>query len=133
MRQPSRVNPFGFLFLMAYGLYCLVALMAFDAVASTTLRSYGHTWSAGLLVASVLGTALAISGMLLSEPRGLFLERAGLFSVAAPSAVYGALGLMNNGARSLGFCLLLTALAAASAWRIYQISRALKYAKDVTR
>jgi hypothetical protein len=133
MRQPNRVNPFEFLFLLAYFLYCVVALAAFNTVATTTLRSYGHGWSAALLFVSVLGTGLALTGMLLREPRGLLLERAGLFSVAAPCAVYGVLGLTTNGARSLGFCLLLLALAVSSTWRIFQIARALKFAKDVTR
>jgi hypothetical protein len=123
-------NPFEVLLVGAYGLYCLAAIFVFDNVASTTLRSFGYGYSLILLLSSAMGAAIALIGMFWKDVAlGVFLERAGLYSVCVPTGVYAILSLVNGGSRSLGFFLLLMAMSLASAGRIYQLHRAVYTAR----
>lgn len=123
-------NPFEILMVGAYGLYSLAAIVAFGSVASNTLRQFGYGGSLVLLIASVVGAIVTLIGVSSgNKAQGVLLERAGLYSIAGPTAVYAIISVVNGGSRSTGFFLMLMALALASAFRIRQLQRAEKLAK----
>ena len=57
---------------------------------------------------------------------GLLLERAALFAVAAPTAVYALCAIYVGGWRAIVAAGLVGAWSAAAVWRIWQINRTLK-------
>lgn len=118
-------NPFQILMIAAFGLYCIAGLIAFDRIATSTLRSFPQPWGMVFLAVAGLACSIALTGTIRSgSVRGVLLERAGLTGLAGVAAAYAVWGLAGNGLRGLAFALMLSAIAIASAWRIAQIEAA---------
>ncbi|WP_290055671.1 hypothetical protein [Amycolatopsis solani] len=130
MIGPAQRSPFEVLLTSAFGLYCAVGLVAFDAVATTTIREFPGPWGRVFF-----GAALAACGTVLfgigraHTALGVLTERAGLVALFGVCGCYSVWAFGNTGRRALAFGLLLLALAGASAWRTWQIGRALRTAR----
>lgn len=113
----------------AFGLYCVASLIAFERVATTTLRTFPVPWAHVFLGASAIACVVALGGTIrASTVYGVLWERAGLTGLAGLTACYAVWGLTTSGLRGLAFVLLLSAVAVASAWRVVQINAARKRA-----
>ncbi|MFD4196613.1 hypothetical protein [Amycolatopsis thermoflava] len=122
-------NPFQVMMIAAFGVYCAAGLVAFEHVATSTLRGYPEPWGHVFLGASFIACSIALTGTIRAKTvRGVLLERAGLTGLAGVTLAYAAWALSGNGVRSLAFVVLLGAMGAASAWRVAQISAARKAA-----
>jgi hypothetical protein len=125
----SRRNPFQVLIISAFGLYCIAGLAAYDRVATATIRSFPIPWGMVFLGLSAVACSVALTGTIRGGTvHGILLERAGLTGLAGVSGAYALWGLGNGGWRSLAFCLLLVAIAAAAVWRVVQINAARRQA-----
>jgi hypothetical protein len=121
----SRRNPFQVLIVGAFGLYCIAGLIAYDRVATGTIRAFPVPWGMVFLGLSAMACLVALTGTIRGGTvHGVLLERAGLTGLAGVSGAYALWGLGNGGLRSLAFCLLLLAMAIASTWRVVQINGA---------
>lgn len=125
----STRNPFETLIVAAFGLYCVTGLVAFDSVATTTLRGYPVPFGHVFLAVGLVTCSVALTGIIRAATvKGVLWERAGLTGLAGVGFAYGCWGVGTTGVRALAFCLFLFAMAAAAAWRAVQISRARKVA-----
>lgn len=125
----STRNPFETLIVAAFGLYCGVALVAFDKVATNTLRNYPAPFGHLFLAVGLVTCSVALTGIIRAATvRGVLWERAGLTGLAGVGFAYACWGVGTTGVRALAFCLFLMAMAGASTWRAVQISRARKVA-----
>lgn len=125
----SSRNPFETLIVAAFGVYCVVGLIAFNAVATTTLRGYPIPFGHLFLAVGLATCSVALTGIIRAATvRGVLLERAGLTGLAGVGFAYAVWGISGTGVRALAFCLFLAAMSAAAAWRVWQISRARKVA-----
>jgi hypothetical protein len=124
-------SPFEVLIVAAFGVYCSAALVAFDVVATNTLRELPTGAAYTFLVAAIIGSVLTITGVVRGDSVGVLWERAGLMMLSGICAAYAGWAVAVSGARALAFALLLLAVAAASLWRVIQIHRALSAARKV--
>ncbi len=120
---PSGREPFEIALLSAISLYGLLAVVAYDKVAVTTLRSLPGPWGYIFIAASGAAALVALSGALMVSITGLLVEKIGLWAV---SGLYGAFAIWSiglNGARSTGFAVMLLGVALAALVRVWQINR----------
>lgn len=121
----STRNPFETLIVAAFGLYCIVGLIAFESVATTTLRGYPTPFGHLFLAIGLVTCSVALTGIIRAATvRGVLWERAGLTGLAGVGFAYACWGIGTTGVRALAFCLFLLSMAIAAAWRAWQISRA---------
>lgn len=119
---------------LAFGLYALAGIFAFEKVATTVLRGFPPPWGRVFLMLAFVTCVVVLVGVATAHTaNGVLIERGGLVGLAGVCAAYSIWAFGNTGIRALGFGLLLGALAVSSAWRAVQITRALRVAKGAQR
>lgn len=120
MIQSGR-NPFQVAILAACTLYGLSALVAYDTLASTSIRALGS--GQGHLFLALLGTCsgTALAGVAMHNLTGVFVERAGMIGLSLVGLAFAAISAITMGGPATGFVLLMVAISAASVGRIGQI------------
>lgn len=132
MITPAQRSPFEVLMTLAFGIYCVAGLVAFNQFATTTLQAYPEPWARVFLGLALVTCVLTLAGIAHAHTAvGVLIERAGLVGLSGVCATYTIWAFGNSGKRALAFGLLLGAIAASSAWRTWQISRALGQARKV--
>lgn len=120
---PSGRNPFEIAILMACTMYGLTGLLAYEQVATSSLRSFPE-WAGKLFLGCLLvGGGVALVGIARASLVGLFQERSGLVVLIGACSGYALWALGSNGPRGIGFALLMFSIAGASAARIREIHK----------
>lgn len=130
MINPAQRSPFEVMLTVAFGLYCVAGLIAFDRVATTVLRSYPEPWARVFLGLCLVTCVVTLVGVARANTAfGVLVERVGLVGLGTVCATYTVWAIGNSGLRGLAFGLLLGALAGSALWRAWQITRALGAAR----
>lgn len=123
---PSGREPFEIALLSAISLYGLIAVIAYDKVAVTTLRSLPAPWGYIFIAGSGAAALVALCGALMVSITGLLVEKIGLWAVGGLYGAFAVWSIGLNGARSLGFAVMLLGIALAALVRVWQINRSKK-------
>lgn len=129
---PSGRNPFEIAILFACAMYGLTGLVAYDEVATSSLRTFPEFWGKVFLASLLLGASVALVGIARSTLVGLFQERSGLVVLIGACSSYALWALGANGPRGIGFALLMFSIAGASAARIREIHKGRDLARRLT-
>lgn len=114
-------NPFQVAILAACALYGVIALVAYDELASTSVKALGPA-SGHLFLASLGACAgTALTGVSMHSVIGVFVERAGMIGMSLVCFAFAAVSALTVGGPATGFVLLMVAISAASVGRIVQI------------
>ncbi|MEA5367722.1 hypothetical protein VA596_49885 [Amycolatopsis sp., V23-08] len=115
---------------LAFGIYCAAGLAAFGTVATTTIRDFPGPWGRIFFGLALIACVVTLTGVARAHTAlGVLTERAGLVAMFGVCSCYAVWAFGNSRARALAFGLMLLALAGASLWRTWQISRALYTAR----
>jgi hypothetical protein len=114
-------NPFQLSILAACALYGIVALVAYDALASNSIKALGP--ASGRLFLALLGACAltALAGVIMHNLTGVFVERAGMIGLSLVCLAFAAVSAVTMGGPATGFVLLMVAISAASVGRLAQI------------
>lgn len=118
---PSGKNSFQLSILIALTLYGFAGVVAYDKVATTTIRAFPILFAVVFLGLLGFGAGLALYGIYRRDVRGVVLEQAGLCVVAGLSVAFAVWAVGLNGSRATAFAVMFFAVAAASAGRITEI------------
>lgn len=121
-------------------IWCLISGAAGIAVpgrvSTSTLSALPGPWLYVWYIGLVVGSATAITGLVLASLVGLLVERVGLIILSGLLLSYGVAVVGLFGLRGMQFGLLVSALAAANLWRAAQARRdlfAVQSAAVITR
>jgi hypothetical protein len=133
MTTPYR-SPFEVMMVGAFGLYALIALLAFDKVATNTLRELPFPSAHLFLALATLSCVVVLAGISgATTAWGVLIERVGLVMLSGLCTAYAIWSWTNTGIRALGFAVMMLAIAGASLWRSWQITRGVGAARKAAR
>lgn len=114
-------NPFQLSILAACAVYGIAALVAYDTLASNSVKALGPV--SGHLFLALLGACAltALTGVIMHNLTGVFVERAGLIGLSLVCLAFAAISVITMGGPATGFALLMVAISVASVGRLAQI------------
>jgi hypothetical protein len=115
-------HPHEVFLLVAFLLWALFGLIAFEATASPSLRLLPTPWGHVFYGALGVGAVVAIVGVFLRRGIvGPLVERSGMLILSGMNVAYAVFVFGYSGSRAAGFSIFMVCLAAANIWRAAQI------------
>lgn len=119
-------HPHEVLILLGCLVYGLAGIVAFDAVAISSLRALPEAWGRSFYILLAVGAAVPLIGAFRRGLEGPLTERAGLLILTALNLAFAVSIAAAVWPRGLGFVTFNVAIAGANIWRWFQIGRELK-------